>query len=374
MFFAYQIFNTLGYFDLNNQTLVGTIYISNYEESQYPSIISSEINNWKDKSTYKIIYQDCELNIDLDYFVIDTNSTISNISEGQNNQVYFTLSDDNRTLFNNDLIETFSNNIFDEVDIELLLSSINAGMENMNILKHYNLEDFFDSDLSSSLLDTIQISNIDSSDVDAITDYISSIDILSNERFSLLDTLNDNDLTNNQLSILASGLIKSTNKTPFSGYIFEQNQILPVWADEGLNVRILKTNNYDLSFYNNSDFDYNIEISEIDSTTLQFSLIGYPFVSSYSVSKIEEIIISHDTLYIDNDLLDETTTNIIIIDTVTETTYRLLTQTGADGKVLSYKRTETLPDLSEVSRVIFREIYYPISEIYEENIVLKVSD
>ncbi|MBN2876563.1 MAG: hypothetical protein JXL85_02810 [Bacilli bacterium] len=368
-FFAYTISNSMGYFNPNDQTLVGTIYISNYEESQYQSIITSEIIDWKDKASFNIIYQNIEYEIDLNIFDLDLDGTISAIVKDEINDVLFNLSNLKQDELHADLDSVYTSNIINHLDWDTFLETLNSDVQKMNIFKSYALEDFLEDDLYLSILDSVTISNINPDDVTNIIALIDSINIQANSRFSLLSQLSGIGLTNNQLSILASGIQKITNNTPFTGYIFVQNNVLPDWAGEGMNVRLLQANNYDFSFYNELNLDYTVNVEQTSSTSITLSLVGYPFVADYSVSKVEESSIPYSTIYTENLDLDETTVGIITIVDGDETTYRLLVQDGVNGKVLSYVRTTILPDSTEYTQIIYREIYYPTPEVYEENTV-----
>lgn len=138
-----------------------------------------------------------------------------------------------------------------------------------------------------------------------------------------------------------------------------------------MNVSVLKTNNYDFSFYNPLDFDYTIKITKASDTSITFELIGYPFANKYTITKIDETILSYPTLYYDNELLNASTENVIVIDTDTETIYHLVEQAGIDGRVVAFTRTTTKPDLTTESEIIYREIYFPTPEIIQENIIPK---
>ena len=139
-----------------------------------------------------------------------------------------------------------------------------------------------------------------------------------------------------------------------------------------MNVRILKTNDFDFSFYNPLDFNYTVNITKASDNSIMIELVGYPFSTEYSVSTVEETVLSYETLYYDNDLLGATTANVIITDTVDDTIYHLLDQTGSDGKILAYVKTTTETDLTVTSEIIYRETYNSTPEIYQENIVPKV--
>jgi len=371
VFFSYTMFNSLGYFNLNKQTIVGTIYLENIEEFQYASFISNKVNEWKNKSTYKVIYQEYSLDMNLSYFDLDIDRTINDIQESKTNKVRFNISDESKTILLNEFIDTFSVDIINSFNYDLFLDNLISHLEDMNIFKIYNLENFLDSSLSETIIDSVTISNVETSDVNNITSLLDELIITNNDRFSIIEKCNDLPLNNNQLSILASGIERITEKTPFSGYIFNQNHDSLGWNEEGLNVLILKTNNYDFSFYNPLDFDYTIKITKASNTSITFELIGYPFANKYTITKTDETILAYPTLYYDNELLNASTENVIVIDTDTETIYHLVEQAGVDGRVVTFTRNTTKPDSSTESEIIYREIYFPTPEIIQENIIPK---
>ena len=371
LFFSYTILKSMDYFNLNKQTIVGTIYLDNIEEFQYKSYISSKVNEWENKSTYKVIYQEYILDIDLSYFNLDIDNTIDSIQEGKNNKVKFNITNESKEILLNEFIDTFSIDIINSFDFDLFLENLISHLEDMNIFKTYNLEDFLNPSISETIIDSVTISNLAIDDVDNITDSLNHLIITKYSRFYLLEECDDLTLTNNQLSILASSIQKITKATPFSGYIFNQNTESTGWNDIGMNVRILKTNNYDFSFYNPLSFDYTINIRRLSLTSITVELVGYPFSTKYSVSQVVEEVLPYPTIYYNNDLLDALTDNIIIIDTDSDTIYHLLIQAGIDGEIIVFTRTSTKPDLTVTTEIIYREIYFSTPEIMQENIVPK---
>lgn len=374
VFFAYTIFKSMDYFNLNKQTIVGTIYLENIEESQYTSFITSEIRDWKNKSTYKVTYQGFELEIDLDYFVLDITDTISSIKKGQSSEVQFSITDSSKALLLAEFANAFSSDIIDSLLYDTFVDTLTSHMEKMNIFKIYNLENYLEDSLGASVIDSVTIDNINSVDVDNITALVSTVNIDQNARFSLLEALTDYTLTNTQLSIIASGIQNVTTSTPFFGYIYTQNTNLPTWGEEGINVSVLKTNNFDFSFFNPLEFDYLINIAKVSDTSISIELVGYPFSTKYSVTSIENIVLQYDTVYHEDETIDETTVNVIIIDEEEDMIYRLLEEPGVDGKIISWVRTSTNPDLTITTEILYIETYYPTSEIYQENIVPKVGE
>jgi hypothetical protein len=209
-------------------------------------------------------------------------------------------------------------------------------------------------------------------DVDQIIEKISSIEIPKQRRFSLLEQIDDLGLTNEQMSIIASGLQGVIVNTHFNGFIFEQNIETPSWASPGQDVRILRVNRFDFTFFNSLDYGFSLEIEEVNNNTLSFSLLGIPYITTYTSEFVVQATIPYQTIYIDNDTINELTPGVIITETDEEFIYRVLIQSGINGEVIFYNRTTTVTGSAPVTIKLFDEQYLPVDEIYHEHIVEKV--
>ncbi|MCF7930636.1 MAG: hypothetical protein K9L02_03890, partial [Acholeplasmataceae bacterium] len=365
---------TLAVFSIANtvdQTSVGFIYLGNYDEDQFGSILTREINTWKQNADYRIEYQDYTYVIDLDISDFDLNQTLSNITRDQDNQAYFIISSANHLDLQNEIIAQFTSSITSTFNMDVFLEDLLSDFSDLRNRKVYNLVDYLDDSIKQTVINQSEIDLLLNDDVENIISEITSIQIYANERFSLLDKIGDLPLTNEQMSIIASGIQSVAVNANFSGFIFEQNYTLPVWAGPGQNVRILKVNQFDFTFFNNFDYDYQIEISKTNDTTLEFSLIGYPLITSYSTVPVFQVEIPFQTIYIDNENIDELTPGVIVTETDTEYIYHLLIQAGVPGQVDFFVRTETRLGEAPVSTKLFDEETLPINAIYYENIVEK---
>ncbi len=141
-----------------------------------------------------------------------------------------------------------------------------------------------------------------------------------------------------------------------------------------MNVRILKVNQFDFSFYNRLIDPYTVEINQVSNDTLSFTLKGYPYMTTYVSSIDESIVIPFSTHYIENLTIDETTPGVIITETDTEFIYEMIITPGQTGKVISYFKTITPLNGSSTTIKIYDEQYVASPEIREQNIVLKDGD
>jgi hypothetical protein len=303
-------------------------------------------------------------------FTFDGSKTLQLLRTNVNNRAYFSITTENELLLESELRYEFSDSIIDSFDLDAFIDDVLTDMQLLFIKKEYQLELYLDEEVAVSVIDETEISNIDLLDVNYVTDTLTEITIPKNQRFSLLSVLSNYTFTNNQLSIIASGLQGILDVTSMSGFSYEQNRTLPVWATPGQNVRILQVNKYDFTFFNHLNYDLSVQIEKIDDQTIGFKLIGYPFVTDYQVVAVDLMVIPFPTFYYDNpDIM--TDPNVVITDSETQTLYSLKVQDGADGLVVYYYREVTKLHEDMTSYRIYDEQYLPVPEIYYEYIVIK---
>lgn len=354
-----------------NQTSVGYIYLGTYQSDQYASVLEDETSLWMLNASYELVYEDYVLNIPLDLFEFDGVTTLNHLTKNSDNLAYFTISNDNLNLLKQSIVDQFTQTIDDVFDFDMFYQDLYQDMQHLKDLKVYNLSSYLDAGVESTVLASKDLTNITPSDVDHIVSLVTDIPIHKMSRFSILETLETLDLTNEQLSIIASGIQGVVLNTNFDGFVFEQNYTMPAWAVSGQNVRILKVNNFDFTFYNNFDVDYHLSISKVNANTLNFELIGYPYITDYQTVPVFQVTIPFQTIIIENTDINASTPGVIIYETDTEYIYHLFVQSGVQGQVSFFMRTTTQLGKQAVTTRLFDEQILPIPEIYYENIVLK---
>ena len=368
--FAAAIFISLEVEGELNRTSVGFIYLGDKNENQYGSILNTEINKWKSQAKYTVYFQEYMYELNMSYFDFDQSRTLSLLKINTNNRAYFNLTTANQLLLEQAMRHNFSDLIMDAFDFDQFLLDVRTDMQVLYILKEYQLEKYLSSDMKTSIIDVSQVTNLNVLDVNLISEHAAEIVIPKNARFSLLQALSTQSLTNLQLSIIASGIQGVVGKSSMSGFAYEQNRVLPVWGVHGQNVRILQVNKYDFTFFNHLNYDLTITIEKIDDQTLEFKLIGYPFVTQYDVIEVELMVIPYPTLiYQNNEIV--THPDVEIIDSETETLYRLRVQEGVNGFVIYFYREVTKLHEETISYRIYDEQYLPTPEIYYEYLVVK---
>ncbi len=354
-----------------NETSVGSIYLGNTKSDQYAAVLADETNLWMNRASYELVYEDYTYDIPLNLFEFNAATTIDHLTVNAVNLAYFDIDNTNLNLLKQEIETTFTSTLYDVFDFETFYANLTTDMQNLKNLKVYDVADYLDTGVSETVLASRSLTLIAPADVDHIISVVTNLDIQAKSRFSILESLGALDLSNEQLSIIASGIQGVVLNTNFDGFVFEQNYTMPTWAAPGQNVRILKVNDFDFTFYNDFDVLYHIQISKTSSNTLLFELIGYPYITTYDTTSVFQVTIPYQTIYIDNDTIDGLTPGVITEETDTEYIYHLLIQNGTEGQVSFFMRTATRFGETPVTSRLFDEQILPIPEIYYENIVLK---
>ncbi|MBN2696549.1 MAG: hypothetical protein JXR38_03305 [Bacilli bacterium] len=372
--FAIGTVAVMGLSNDTDATRVGSVFLGQYDSDQYATVLNREVTKWKNSIDYELVYQDYQYAIDSDLFVFDVASTIAQINLDQDNDAIVSLSTDEWESLAANLESILPETVFTQLDLDELSFDILDGAKNLEIRSHFEIESYLDAEVEGTILATAMIDGLSTIDIQAITAIASQITIEGTSRFSLLEIFAESSLTNNQLSVIASGILSVTKDTNFDGYVFSQNYEMPSWAKPGSNVMILKVNNYDFSFFNDLDQEFILELAAIGNDGLLFTLKGLPFINDYATTAHNVATIPHSTIYNDDPTIDELTPGVIVTETDTEYVYHLLVETGVDGRIDAYVRITTDSEGETYSQTLYYDEIYPVTEIYRENIVLKAGD
>lgn len=370
--FGVVLFSIFGFGNVVNQTTVGFVYLGNTPRDDYSNVLNQQVAQWKNTADYEITFQDYSYQVDLSLFDFQVAQTVSNIQDDRRNPALFTISVANKANLKQDLIESFGTVIGNEVLIDELSNKLIQDFRLLYSAKTYSLNTYLPATLAEGVISDSLIQNIAVNDVNAILSTVTTLTIDPLSRFSVLKELGTSPLSNEQMSIIASGLQDLSKSTNFTGFVFDQNLSMPVWAEPGKNVRILKVSQFDFSFYNPLDYALNVNISAPTSTSLAFALTGLPFITEYVTVSEQQIVIPFTTSINYDETLNASTPNVLIEDTDTETIYRVLDQAGVNGGILFYLRTGTRADNTTQTTRIFVEQYPQVPAIYRENRIAKV--
>ena len=355
-----------------SQTSVGFVYLGSYERNQYEDVLAPRITQWQNTADYELSYQEYTWEIDLNYFAFDALQTAVEVREDVNNPAFFTLSQANEDLLYQSLTSALTVDLIQAFDFDYLLSDLSFDLKLCKNRILYELKDYLDPSLFTTVIDTLSVDQIDPLIVNELTQaFQEPLVIPANERFYLIESTNELDLSNEALSVIASALQYLTVKTPVEGFIFERYQDLPLWASPGVNVRILKLSNYDFSFFNPLQEALEMSLEQTAADTLVFTLTGLPLLTTYEKDEVLGPTIYFQTTFIENPLLNTLTPGVVVTDTDTETTYELEVLAGTNGYITYYVRRVT-PLGGTISEIeLYTEQTLPINRIVEQNIVVK---
>ena len=355
-----------------SQTSVGFVYLGSYERNEYEDVLAPRITQWQNTADYELSYQEYTWEIDLNYFAFDALQTAVEVREDVNNPAFFTLNQTNEDLLYQSLTSDLTVDLMQAFDFDAFLSDLSMDMKLLKNRKLYELKDYLEQSLFTTVIDTLSIDQIDPLIVNELTSaFQEPLTIPANERFYLIESTNEFDLSNEALSVIASALQYLTVETPVEGYMFERYQDLPLWASSGVNVRILKLSNYDFSFFNPLQEALEMSIEQTAVDTLVFTLTGLPLLTAYEKDVVVGPTIYYQTTFIDNPLLDALTPGVVVTDTDTETTYELEVLAGTNGYITYYIRRVTPLGGTPSEIELYSEQTLPINRIVEQNIVVK---
>ena len=346
-----------------NQTSVGIIYLGDLDEDQYASRIESEVLIWKSTAVYDIYYQGESFRIDLGLFTLETNRILENIELNKQNQAIFTLSTSNKTILINQLESFFTSDVIEALDVDTLINEVTSEMGRLIRRKSFALVTYLDPLLVNHVIDSYEIKNLSENDMD-IMRTIEPLIVQPYSRFSTLKALEIYNLTNDQMSMIASAILTTSLNSHFSGFDFSSYPEDPSWAEFNYNVRILRLNRYDLTFFNNLNQTFTFTISESSDDSITVTLEGYPYLVTYETVIKTMFDVNYPTFEIENEEFDETQEGVEIIENDGVSYYGLLIQEGQNGSVISYFRSMIRLDEEEILTRLFEVQLNPTPKIY----------
>ena len=354
-----------------DETSVGPIYLGNRSESDYPTYLERRVSEWRTDASYSISFQGYVYEIDLGNLHFDADATAAGIVRGSDNLAVFDIGDDARTALIADLEALFSDTVTSQCDLDAFLGDLIADVSHLYQIRMYRLGDYLALDASETILATVVLDGLDPDDVAAIAAAATFYEIPASSRFSLLEATAMAGLDNDQLSILASLMQVTTGATRFQSFVYRAWNDVPGWADVGRNIRIMRVSGLDFAFYNPIDFTYRFDVTAETATSLRIDLIGVPFVETIVSAWELAAVVPFATETIDDPDVDASTPGVIVLETDTDTVYRVLVRAGADGAIWFLNRSVTMPGGTPAVERIAIEERLSVAAIYRENVVPK---
>lgn len=365
--FGVTLFLVFTFGDQTTSTTINHIYVGNVSSGQYRNVINRELQDFYDEASYELSYQNRNLSVVLDYFILD-DKTLENVKENQSNPLYLRFDDENNQ-FRQSIEMTYGESLFLDLDFEALTLQISNDLEKFSYQMTYNLKAFMKDD-TQEVLNSYTLVSVDSLLINQILDEIEFFEIKGKNRFSVLEIFKETTLSNEALSVVASGLLNLSLNTPFEGFVYTPHNVKPSYYTLISDVRILRVNQYDLTFYNPLEIDFTVQLEKTSDTSLTFKLEGYELLDTYLTTTTKYKETNQPVIYITNESINETTPGVIITEDDTSITYELLINPGAKGAV--YQVTRTINTSGTIQTlVLFNVLEASIPAVYEQNTVLK---
>ena len=297
--FAAFIYLTYGHGDDIDTTSVGYFSVSVSEsKEQQKANLTSNIDSWKQRVNYEVEYQGIKCKFDINVLDFDSDKTISSLVKNKQNKAYFQLNDAKKEEFKNLLKETYGNSIYTKINLDGENGLFRDLMSNAELLKTFysvDLHPFVYQNgtnfvtLSEGFLTGVSEANIDKimASLSSSDESVSGSFEIVPGKFSMLKYFADSDLTNEQLSIIATGLANIIVESSFLSVEVEKSMLKPFCDSTVAAFMVVKPNNendkdtHDLSFYNPETYSFTVELVKSSSDTINFKLNGDPYVNKY---------------------------------------------------------------------------------------------
>nr|WP_272495707.1 VanW family protein [Bacillus pinisoli] len=292
---VYTTVSTQGKFYEEN-TYVGPVNISGLTDVEALQTLTEKTNVWKEQEELILSYNGKSYTVQPDFFTFLIDQSLVTIEQGKQNKLIVAVSRQELEFEIVDLLNPLS---IEEINIEGLLQDLEDAASNLEDVKTLKIEDFFHSDtLATTTVSEASVKNIPSEiDTNTFLSSFSKISIPANSELSIQTLLNDQNISNDTASVIATLIYKAILPTNFTIVERHLSPELPTYAELGFDAMV--TDTYDFVIYNPNTTEYVIEIQTV-SDGLKAAVIGLPLLYQYKIEVInvetheQKVIIQYD--------------------------------------------------------------------------------
>ncbi len=322
----------------SNNTIVGNINLSGELKSTARIEVLDNVTTYLDDFRIIFEFNNRVYEVPSDIVTHDLNDTLSMISNGKQSYISYVINSD---LLFSDIGKQIPTEFLDVLSVDEILQEVNKSLFNNEPILYIHLTDYIEEldKLTKSintyvytvLINTDLIKNIED------TEFI----IEPNSRFSFLTASNQLFLTNDELSILATGVTAVVIDTNFVSFI--KNNHTNTTNDTQNNydyydTYINRQQGKDMGFYNPFDFPYKVTVTKTEQSVV-FTLVGIEFDDEY-IHKVTETPVEYLTIV----AAGETTV-------------------GVDGVLYEVKRYIVRDGIEILDQILYTNFYGPINEV-----------
>ncbi|RSK28026.1 hypothetical protein EJF36_14700 [Bacillus sp. HMF5848] len=289
--FSFSHFGALAYEKVWSQdvvfkegTTLGSIPISGLNEEQAAQKVKEHIDGWYNSATISLQYQNTSTNVPLTAFLFNVEDSIAQVNDGKVNNLIVSMEDVKLTeavttmLTNENLVSVVQFENLNRDIIQAISLTLKQHIT-LDVHAYINQADLQQEKLSEG---TVVFNKEDINMASWMATY-STITIPAQSQLSLLNTIASNTtFTDDELSVIASGIYKAILPTNFTILERHTSRTLPPYSELGYEAKV-KQNDMDFVFYNPNQTDYQLKFTEVYNGLL-VTLTGAPFMENYEVS------------------------------------------------------------------------------------------
>lgn len=264
------------------KTLIGNVDVSGMDKREALEQLTLAQEEWIQSTNIELFYKEKQLSFDFSIYQFQLEETVNSAISGKGNRCLVTMNEEDIADF-----QTFINNE-DELDtnkLKHLFISFAEMLESGSYI--VRLEQYLTEPLNEDeILSEVSIQSVNHlQHIQRWVNEFTTIEIKPQSRFSLLQTLSDNDVKSypkESLSMIASALYKVLLPTNFIITERHLSERLPSDIELGFDAVADITNKLDFVALNPNDYTYKLE-SQIINNALHVTLKGPSYLYTYNV-------------------------------------------------------------------------------------------
>ncbi|MGJ7920541.1 VanW family protein [Neobacillus sp. LXY-4] len=265
-------------------TTIAQIDVSNKSKAEALALLNEQLQKWRSETKVTIQYKEKSVPLDIAQYQFDLEASVENAKDGHQNDVVVTFKSGDLYQYMKQMSSKLDSS---KVDMDPLVSELIMYAANLTPNQYLLKVDKFlsvannNEVISEAALSpaTVPI------ELGILVEELSPIKIEPQSQISLLQLLEKRKFTtfpSEAASMVGTVIFKTILASNFTIVEKHIGQVLPDYAELGLEAKVDYTNHLDFVFVNPNDLNYEIGLKLVDHT-LTATLKGSPFLYNYKV-------------------------------------------------------------------------------------------
>lgn len=335
---------------LPENTLVGSVDVSNMKDQEAVELLSTKASSWKENHTISLNVDGKSLRINNDFVEFDVGQTIENAKDRSSSGIVVQTD----RSYMNDIKGEMSEGLAAAFQEEKFMEALKDDLSQLpDESLDYNVYEFVSRE-ANELVEVVGKYETElpaGVDIDRSMSIFTGSVVSSQSKYQLLPKLSEDGVYSEMaLDSVATAIYGASLK---AGFIIQERHIsqqLPSYTELGFESTIDLKHNQDLTIYNPYKDDYTLTLTQ-EGRTLRAEWSGFPTLTNFYVdlSDVQTI---------------EPSTVIRYSSFINPGTYKTI-QEGEEGQVVRVYRIDRSSDAS--NKEFISEDYYPPEPIVEEH-------